>query len=69
MIKKLWIPSEVFDAAMKLQKFFDENGIDDWCVNGVCSRRAFEKLQESSGNYGVRLKDVTPKATASVTEK
>lgn len=38
------IPPEIMSAALKLDIFFKEQGIKEWCLGNVCSRNYYEKL-------------------------
>lgn len=42
------IPKHVKDAALTLEIFFAEQGINDWALMGVCSRTMYEKLKASA---------------------
>ena len=43
----LWIevPQEVKDAALLLGNYFKKQGIDDWALYDVCSRKSLDNLE------------------------
>jgi len=39
------IPQEVKDAALLLGNYFKKQGIDDWAMYDVCSRKSLDNLE------------------------
>jgi hypothetical protein len=44
----LWmeIPQEVKDAALLLGNYFKKQGLDNWALYDVCSRKSFYNLED-----------------------
>jgi len=41
-------PAIITQMAMELQYYFEQQGVEDWCFMGICSRKAYEKLRDSA---------------------
>jgi len=52
----LWreIPQEVKDAALLLGNYFKKQGIDDWDLYDVCSRKSLDNLENQVKNLETR---------------
>jgi len=52
----LWreIPQEVKDAALLLGNYFKKQGIDDWALYDVCSRKSLDNLENQVKNLETR---------------
>lgn len=49
------IPQEVKDAAVLLEKFFKEKGVDKWELYGVCSRKSVDAAYNSALDTAISL--------------
>jgi len=49
------IPQKVKDAAMLLEKFFKEKGVDKWELYGVCSRKSVDAAYNSGLDTAISL--------------
>lgn len=49
------IPQEVKDAAVLLEKFFKEKGVDKWELYGVCSRKSVDAAYNSGLDTAISL--------------
>ena len=52
----LWqeIPQEVKDAALLLGNYFKKQGIDNWALYDVCSRKSLDNLENRVKNLETR---------------
>ena len=49
------IPQEIKGAAMLLEKFFKEKGVDKWGLYGVCSRKSVDAAYNSGLEAAISL--------------